>query len=49
MQSEKPASELIWTPDVWRNFVTVQQPTYLNKEEVEDQTSKVYSFQISSY
>lgn len=28
-------------PEIWRNFVCVQQPTYLNKQEVEEQTSQV--------
>lgn len=44
MQSQSPASDPLWTPEIWRNFVCVQQPTYLNKEEVEDQTSKLRAF-----
>jgi len=30
-----------WTPELWRKFTCVQQPTYLNQKEVEEQTSQV--------
>ena len=30
-----------WNPEIWKNFVCVQQPTYQNKKELEEETSKV--------